>query len=124
MKKIIRIFVIVLSLVIVLFIFLLMRPYSEGTRVGTLVKLSKKGFIFKTWEGELNMAMIVGENAAASAEGKIWLFSVKPDKDETLITELNNLQGQRVILYYKEYLFTFFWNGDTNYFVYKVELAK
>lgn len=52
--------------------------YSEGVRVGTVQKFSMKGFITKSWEGELVME---GVKLKAGAEGgtrggNVWAFSV------------------------------------------------
>ncbi|MCS6822882.1 MAG: hypothetical protein NZ529_01210 [Cytophagaceae bacterium] len=124
MRKIILAGIAILILAAGIFAYLLIRPYSTGSRVGTLVKLSKKGLFFKTWEGELNMAMVVGETGSASAPAKPWFFSVNADDDDQIIKDLDALQGKRVRLFYEEYLWKLFWNGDTKYFVYKAELVK
>ena len=121
---------IILTLVVLLFVgsavFYLFATlnYSEGARAGTLVKLSKKGFIFKTWEGELNSYMYVGDQAAASAASiSLFTFSVlKQDEQSLIAMEKAMLNGYRIKLYYKERYFKLPWNGDTKYFIYKAEL--
>ena len=47
--------------------------YSEGTRSGNLIKVSKKGVVFKTIEGELNLG---GVSTMEGLEGNIWSFTV------------------------------------------------
>ncbi len=91
--------------------------YSEGTRAGDLIKISKKGYVFKTYEGQLKLGGIDLEN---SEEGlsDTWSFSVQ---DQALVQRLGKLQGQKVVLRYREKNYSMPWQGDTNYFVYEVE---
>ena len=122
--KIVLIIIVLLGLGILAYLFF--GSYSEGERAGTLVKLSKKGYVFKTWEGELNTFMFVSDQAAASAAvNNLWTFSVQ-DKDQDAIKIMQDamLNGHRIKLYYKEKYFKFPWNGDTKYFVYKAEVVK
>lgn len=97
--------------------------YSTGSRAGTIIKLSKKGVLFKTWEGELNMTMFVGDMSAAAAIANLWKFSVHRS-DTAVVRILNDamLSGQRVKLDYDEHYIRLPWNGETTYFVTKVEL--
>lgn len=88
--------------------------FSEGYRAGELVKISNKGVIFKTWEGKLSQGI---------SEELQFNFSIE-DKNEQVIEDLKNLQGQRVKLTYKERFGTFPWLGDTKYFVTKVERTE
>jgi hypothetical protein len=122
--KIVLIIIVLLGLGVLAY--LLFGSYSEGERAGTLVKLSKKGYVFKTWEGELNTFMYVSDQAAASAAvSNLWNFSVQ-DKDQDAIKLMQDamLNGHRIKLYYKEKYFKFPWNGDSKYFVYKAEVVK
>ena len=96
--------------------------YSSGYRAGQVMKISKKGVVFKTWEGQLD----VGGLEAASSDGAattIWSFSVK---DQDVVDEINTVvdQGTRAKLYYQEKFYKFPWWGDTKYYVYKVEGIK
>ncbi|MFN8346220.1 MAG: hypothetical protein U0X91_14555 [Spirosomataceae bacterium] len=95
--------------------------YSDGTRVGSLVKLSRKGYIFKTHEGQL---MVGGmSDGTGTFNSTTWDFSVDDD-NKAAIEALNLSQrtGQRVALHYEEKFFQLPWNGDTKYFVVSVEL--
>ncbi len=100
--------------------------YSDGDKAGTLVKLSRKGVIFKTWEGELNTYMYVSDQAAASAAvGNLFTFSVlDSDKEVIAAMEKAMLNGHRIKLSYKQKYYTFPWNGDTKYFIYKAEIQE
>ena len=83
--------------------------YSEGERVGILQKLSRKGWICKTSEGELALYVISGVTP------QIWDFTVR---DPTVALRLNGMLGERVRLHYTEHrgLPTSCF-GDTRYFV-------
>jgi hypothetical protein len=83
--------------------------YSEGERVGFVQKLSKKGWICKTNEGELAMVNVVGQQAT------IFNFSVR---DESVVTAIEALAGHKLTLHYAEHRgipSTCF--GETTYFV-------
>ncbi len=84
--------------------------FSQGYRAGELVKFSKKGVLYKTWEGQISQ----------EATQPLWNFSVQ-DNEPEVIQKLKNLQGKHVKLTYKERFKTFPWLGDTHYFVTEVE---
>lgn len=112
MKKVLSI--ILLSIVAMITIFYLIVyfvPYSEGYRSGELIKISNKGVIVKTWEGQISQGI---------SGAQIFSFSVL-DKDEEVIENLKEFQGEYVKVTYTERFATFFWLGDTKYFVTKVE---
>jgi len=94
--------------------------YSEGTRAGNLIKVSKKGYVFKTYEGQLKLGGIDLENEDEGLSDT-WSFSVT---DEAIVKELERLQGSKVILHYEEINQSMPWQGDTNYFVISVEPAQ
>jgi hypothetical protein len=94
--------------------------YSEGNRVGIVVKFSKKGFVFKTYEGELNMGG-VNPMPGNTIANNIWVFSV-PKED--VAQKLMKLEGQKVSLHYNEVIKPMPWQGDTKYFVDGVEIIK
>jgi len=94
--------------------------YSDGNRAGNLVKFSKKGYIFKTYEGELNLGGInpLPGNTIAN---NIWTFSVN---DETVANKLMNMEGKTIRLHYKEKIKNLPWQGESKYFVDDVEEIK
>jgi hypothetical protein len=87
--------------------------YSEGERAGFVQKFSSKGWICKTWEGELAMVNLPG------AMPEIFRFSVR---DDAVAARLNETLGRRVRLHYEQHKFvptSCF--GETEYFVTAVE---
>jgi hypothetical protein len=92
--------------------------FSEGSRAGTVSKLSKRGYVFKTHEGELNEGGFSGETGSLTP--RIWHFSTKED---SVVKDLERAMatGERVTLKYQEKVLQFPWNGDTKYFVIDVE---
>lgn len=90
--------------------------YSEGNRAGRLIKFSHKGFIFKTYEGELNLGGVSTVNGGILVNN-MWYFSVA---DESVADSLGRLEGKDVSLHYKEKLSKLFWRGDTRYIVDRV----
>lgn len=95
--------------------------FSEGYRAGTLIKFSKKGYIFKTYEGELNQGGVSNTIPGTALVNQIWTFSVKNEK---VADELMKLEGQTVRLQYKQYLKMFAWEGDTKYLVIDAEIVE
>ena len=90
--------------------------YSEGTRTGYLMKLSKKGYIFKTHEGQINLGGL--QDDKSSIMGNTWDFSLT---DHSLVEKLEALEGKKVMLRYKEINKSMPWQGDTNYYIISVE---
>ncbi len=94
--------------------------YSEGERAGQLVKLSRKGFIFKTFEGEL---ATVAKGAAATMVTNSFLFSVKDMEIAKKLQEAMNA-GKQVSLSYEQEFFVFPGEGDTKYYITKVSVLE
>lgn len=89
--------------------------YSEGERAGFMQKLSKKGWLCKTWEGELSLVALPG------AAPEKFLFSVR---DDAVAARINQHVGERVALIYEEHRglpTTCF--GDTEYFVTDIKVV-
>ncbi len=68
--------------------------YSKGERVGYVQKFSEKGWLCKTWEGELQMLPVPG------AIPEKFLFSVH---DKTLVAKINSSMGKKVSLFYEQH---------------------
>ncbi|MBC7523450.1 MAG: 6-phosphogluconate dehydrogenase [Flavobacterium sp.] len=99
-----------LSVILVLTTYLLFvfyASYSDGVRSGELIKFSSKGYVFKTWEGELSQGI---------SGAQIFKFSVL-DSDKKVIEDLKKFEGQYVKVNYTERYRTFPWWGDTNYYI-------
>ena len=87
--------------------------YSDGERVGILQKLSRKGWVCKTYEGELAQYVVTGVTP------QIWSFTAS---DAAVAQKLNALLGERVRLHYGEHVgLPTSCMGDTRYFVDRVE---
>ena len=90
--------------------------YSDGERAGFLQKFSRKGWICKTWEGEILLSSMPG------AIPERFEFSVR---DDLVATQLTAAVGKRVLLTYAQHkgvpsaCF-----GETEYFVEKVTVTK
>lgn len=96
--------------------FVLNWSYSDGERAGYLQKFSRKGWLCKTYEGEMAMTTVPGVAPV------LWTFTVR---DEPLAAQLSTLMGKRVSLTYDEHRgipTTCF--GDTAYFVNKVQVLE
>lgn len=94
--------------------------YSEGSRVGRIVKFSKKGVVFKTYEGELSLGGF-GKDAQGNISTDKWAFSVYRGDDE-IIKQIEAAQSTNAVveLRYKEKFYQFSWRGDTKYFIEEV----
>ena len=90
--------------------------YSEGDRVGWVQKFSRKGWICKTWEGELAISNVPGSLP------QLFLFTVR---DDSVARAINNVAGRRVSLHYEEHVgvpTSCF--GETPYFVTRVRVVE
>ena len=94
--------------------FTLSYSYSSGERAGFMQKLSKKGWICKTWEGELSMVSLPG------AAPEKFEFSVR---DDAVAARINTTVGQRVALTYEQHKgIPTSCFGETEYFVSDVKV--
>lgn len=118
-KKVI-IFIVVIGLGILAFLYF--GTYSEGTRAGIIMKVSKRGALVKTWEGQMNLQTFGAIKDPNNIISETFTFSVERGNDE-LIEKLNKaaLSGQRVNLKYIERYIKVFWRGDTKVFAIDVE---
>lgn len=82
--------------------------YSDGERKGTLIKLTKKGNVFKTVEGEMWLSCRQVVNAEK------FYFSII---DNSLADSLTNLQDECLQVTYQQYRKTLPWRGDREYIV-------
>ena len=82
--------------------------YSAGERAGYVQKFSKKGWVCKTWEGEIAMANLPG------AMPELFAFTVR---DEKVAAQINASLGARVVLGYEQHLGLPSCFGETQYWV-------
>jgi len=93
--------------------------FSDGERAGTISKFSRRGYLFKTYEGVLNVGGFSGETGSLTPQ--FFDFSVKDDAIAKQITDAVK-SGQRVTLHYEEKILRLPWNGDTKYYITNVEM--
>ena len=89
--------------------FSLSYSYSDGERAGYVQKFSRKGWVCKTWEGELSMINYPG------AAPEIFRFTVRED---AVARQIEQAVGRRVALHYNQHInvpTSCF--GDTEYYV-------
>jgi hypothetical protein len=90
--------------------------YSSGERAGYIQKFSLKGWLCKTWEGELTMVSMPGTSPEK------FLFTVR---DDAVSERINQLMGKRVSLHYEQHKglpTTCF--GETEYFITDVKAVE
>lgn len=107
---------ILLALAALYLLFVLKWSYSEGERIGYVQKFSKKGWICKSWEGELAMFPVVAMQAEK------FFFTVR---DDAVATRLNENIGKKVALHYEEHKgvpTSCF--GETPYYVVEVRVLE
>ena len=83
--------------------------YSSGDRIGYVQKLSRRGWVCRTWEGELAMSPVPG------AVPTIFAFTVR---DDAVAKKISEMEGKKVALRYEEKKgvpSSCF--GDTHYFI-------
>lgn len=87
----------------------LMFSYSSGDRIGYVQKLSRRGWVCRTWEGELAMSPVPG------ATPQIFSFTIP---QEAVAKKLTDLEGKKVALHYEEKRgIPSSCFGDTHYFI-------
>jgi hypothetical protein len=97
-KKVIKITILLIVVTVVLCVgyltIVLNWSYSKGERIGYVQKFSEKGWLCKTWEGELQMLPVPG------AVPEKFLFSVR---DKSVITKINSSLGKKVSISYEQH---------------------
>ena len=97
-KKIVKIALLLIVAIVVLctgYVMIALNwSYSKGERIGYVQKFSEKGWLCKTWEGELQMLPVPG------AIPEKFLFSVR---DKTVINKINSSMGKKVSLSYEQH---------------------
>ena len=114
MKKWIAISMVVPLLLIAAYLAIVLNvSYSDGERAGYLQKFSRKGWLCKTYEGEIALSALPGVAPV------LWQFTVK---DEALAALINAQMGKRVSLVYTEHKgIPTSCFGETSYFVQAVK---
>ncbi len=94
--------------------------YSEGYRAGLLQKFSRKGAMFKTYEGEMILSS-VQSNANVAIASEKFLFSVT---DKALAKQLERMQGDNIVIHYQEKNAALPWRGESQYLVDSVKVKS
>ena len=94
--------------------------FSDGSRAGLLQKFSRKGNVFKTYEGEMILSS-VQSNANVPLASEKFFFSVNNPK---VAGQISSLQGEFIVVYYKEKKGTLPWRGESAYVVDSVSVNK
>jgi hypothetical protein len=85
-----------------------------------LQKFSSKGALFKTYEGEMILSSVSSTRDVALASEK-FLFTLT---DKNLARQFDTLQGDMVIVHYKQKNGVVFWRGDSPYLVDSVKIKR
>jgi hypothetical protein len=96
--------------------------YSEGSRSGVVQKISKKGIIWQTWEGELNLGYNTSrsnENGGTTIAPAIFYFSCSSDETAKKVQDAER-NGDRVTVEYIQYFLRGWKYGGTSYDVVNV----
>ncbi len=109
-KRIFIIFGILFTILFSIVYFRYYYVYSEGTRVGILYKFSKKGTMFKTFEGEMILPGLKAKAQTVATTSNNFSFSVT---DEALANKLMESQGMEVEVSYYQYNAALPWRGDS-----------
>jgi len=94
--------------------------YSDGERFGLLQKFSRKGNVFKTYEGEIILSSVRGNTNVPIASEKFY-FSVG---NKNVADQLMRLQGRNVTVHYKQKNGTLPWRGESEYIVDSVRMEQ
>jgi hypothetical protein len=119
-RKFLLISLAVLVTGLLIYYFICGLAYREGSRSGILIKVSKKGYVFKTYEGEMNIGGF-DQGAGTILPSSIFKFSAA---DRKTYEKLETLQGKKIVVHYKQVIKNFFWQGDTEYFVQDASLYQ
>lgn len=103
MKKVILISILILALIAGYFAVKYNYVKSDGVRSGILQKFSRKGLLFKTYEGE------VVQNSMKTFSTKVFYFSVT---DQAIADSLEKCVGKEITIRYNEYYGSLPWRGD------------
>ena len=104
------------SLLVIFGVFIFIRYYfvfGEGVKAGELNYIVYKGYVFKTYEGNLIQSGI-RSRAAGSIESYEFKFSVE---NQAVADSLMHCSGKQLELHYKEYLKPLPWRGVSEYVV-------
>ena len=114
---VVAVVLLVLAALIAAYVWLVLSwSYSTGERAGWVQKFSRKGWLCKTWEGEMAMVSMPGSTAEK------FFFTVRED---AIAEQINRVMGKRVSLHYEEKVgLPTSCFGETRHFVTKVTAVE
>jgi hypothetical protein len=116
MTRILIALVVIAALAAAYFYAALTWSYSSGERAGWVQKVSNKGWLCKTWEGELALVSLPGSSVEK------FLFTVR---DDAVAQQITQVMGKRVTLHYEEKVgLPTSCFGETRHYVTGVSLAS
>jgi hypothetical protein len=120
-KKVLKWTAFIIVLIVAIFVYWkYFYTFSEGYRAGMLQKFSSKGTIFKTYEGEMILSSVSSTRNVAIASEKFYFTLINKD----LVRQFDMLQGQDVIVHYKQKNASLFFRGDSEYLVDSVRVKN
>ena len=124
MKIIKRILILAFIVFLAICAFSYWGTYEEGVMAGKILRISKKGVVFKTYEGKLSLESF-GALKSASPIAETFDFSVENNEKE-VIKQLEEvaLSGERINLHFVKRYMAFPWRGNTKYFAVQIERTK
>lgn len=124
MKIFKRILIVIVLLFIGFFALLYWGTYERGVMAGKILRISEKGYIFKTYEAKLSIESF-GALKGTSPIAETFDFSVST-KQDSIVKQLQDvaLTGERVNIHYIKRYVRAPWRGSTKYFAVEVERLK
>lgn len=124
MKTLKRILILLAFLIIGFLAFLYWGTYERGVMAGRILRISEKGYLFKTYEAKLSIESF-GALRGTSPIAETFDFSVST-KQDTIVKQLQEvaLTGERVNIHYIKRYMRVPWRGSTKYFAVEVERIK
>jgi hypothetical protein len=117
LKRLLAFLLIVVLLAVLYFAVVLNWSYASGERAGWIQKLSNRGWVCKTWEGELALVSLPGTSTVEK-----FVFTVR---DEAVAAALMQAMGKRVSLHYEQKVgLPTSCFGETRHYITKVTLAQ
>jgi len=96
--------------------------FSEGQRTGKVYKISNKGILWKTWEGQLSLQLVTADGNGRMVN-EVFDFSCS---DPAVVDQIKAaaMSGEQVTLSYIQYLFRSWREGSTGYDVVRVDRGE
>lgn len=124
MKIVKRILIVLIILIVGFFALLYWGTYEKGVMAGKILRISEKGYLFKTYEAKLSIESF-GALKGTSPIAETFDFSIST-KQDSIVKQLQEvaLTGERVNIHYIKRYIRVPWRGSTKYFAVEVERLK